>query len=190
MLYFATGNKNKVIEAQEILNTPVKQFLFNHREIRSDSVEEVAFDSVKAAYEELGKPVFVEDSGLFIDVLNGFPGTYSKWVYNKIGNSGILNLLKGVEKEKRTACFKCAIAFTDGQITKTFLGVVNGYILEEPMGNAGFGYDPIFVPEGFNKSFAQSIQLKNKLSHRYKALNKLDRFLSDYYGKVAFKKEG
>ena len=104
-ILFATSNKNKVAEAAAVLGAcgiAVRHFPFEHREIRSESLEEIAREAVAAAYEATGaegtgsKPVFVEDSGLFIKGLNGFPGPYSAWVQKKLGNPGILRLMEGV----------------------------------------------------------------------------------------------
>ena len=123
--------------------------------------------------------MIVEDAGLFVDSLNGFPGAYSGWVQEKIGNAGLLRLLEGIGE--RSAEFRAVVAFSDGIVEKAFMGTAKGRIAEKMMGESGFGYDPIFVPEGFGQSFAQSIALKNKLSHRYQSLLKLVRFLKEEY---------
>ena len=175
-IYFATGNKNKFLEAEKafeenLSEASLKQFEFSHNEIRSDSLEEISEEAVKAAYDEVKKPVFVEDAGLFIDALNGFPGTYSGWVYKKIGDKGILSLLEG--EPDRKARFEADIAFHDGKEIRHFHGVCEGEIAQESKGGGGFGYDPIFVPTGWSTTFAESIELKNKLSHRYKSLSLL-----------------
>jgi XTP/dITP diphosphohydrolase len=141
---------------------------FSHSEIRSDSLEEIARDAALAAFRECGKPVFVEDSGLFISAYGGFPGTFSSWVQGKLGNPGILRLLEGAED--RTAYFEACIAYHDGKGLSVFTGRCHGAIAKEARGGAGFGYDPIFVPEGRSQTFAENILLKNKLSHRYKSL--------------------
>ncbi len=172
-VYFATSNKNKYREAKEIIGN-VKRFEFNHIEIRSDSLEEIAIEAVKVAYTKIKKPVFVEDTGLFIKSLNGFPGTYSGWVFKKIGNEGILKLLKGIKK--RGAEFRTCIAFNDGTRIKTFFGVCKGKIAVNERGKQGFGYDSIFIPEGYKYTFGESKSLKNKLSHRYNSLLKLSRY--------------
>ncbi|MBI5223801.1 XTP/dITP diphosphatase [Candidatus Micrarchaeota archaeon] len=179
-LLFATGNKGKYIEAKEILEQQIpevriKQLDFKHIEIRSESIEEIAAEAVERAFEESRMPVFVEDSGLFIKTLNGFPGTYSSWVAKKIGNRGILKLLKG-EKD-RTAEFRAAISFRSQKNAKTIIGICKGEIAKTEKGNGGFGYDPIFVPKGHKTTFAQSIGLKNKLSHRYEALLEFSKYL-------------
>lgn len=169
-ILFATSNEHKFIEAKEILeNVNLKQFDFSYTEIRSDNIEDIARDAASAAYKRVREPVFVEDSGLFIKALNEFPGTYSKWAFNKIGNEGILKLLQG--ETNRTAIFEARIAFVRRkEEIRIFRGVCEGTISFEARGDDGFGFDPIFIPLGEDQTFAESKQLKNKLSHRYKAL--------------------
>jgi XTP/dITP diphosphohydrolase len=177
-VYFATGNRHKFKEALDVfgkVDIALKHFEFRHNEIRSDSLEEIARESAESAYKELGKPVFVEDSGLFIDALEGFPGTYSAWVNKKLGCKGILKLLDGIEK--REARFEACIAYNDGNEIRTFRGICGGNISENERGKDGFGYDPVFVPKGESSTFAESITLKNKYSHRYKSLLELIRYL-------------
>ncbi len=175
-VYFATSNKNKLKEVQDIISSEIRvdHIPFDHNEIRSDSIEEIARESVEHAYKLSRGPVFVEDTGLFINSLNGFPGTYSKWVLEKIGIGGILELLKG---KNRSAEFRCCVAYMDQKGIQIFLGICGGSISQEAKGKSGFGYDPIFIPEGHAETFAQSIGLKNNLSHRYKTIIKLKEFL-------------
>jgi XTP/dITP diphosphohydrolase len=177
-VYFASSNEHKYEEAKKILEgVTLERFDFKHREIRSDSLEEIAIEAVGAAYEKLEKPVFVEDTGLFINSLNGFPGTYSGWVIGKIGCEGILALLEG--EKNREASFRTVIAYRDDLGVKTYEGACPGSIAEVAKGESGFGYDPIFIPDGYNQTFAQSITLKNKLSHRYISLLKLRKYFSE-----------
>lgn len=176
-LFFATSNLHKFKEAERIFarSAPtgffrLGHFAFAHREIRSDDSGEISLEAVAAAYALLKKPVFVEDTGLFINALNGFPGTYSAWVQQKIGNAGLLKLLKG-EKE-RSARFETVVSFThDGKEIVSFRGVCDGSIAEEEVGNGGFGYDPVFIPVGHEQTFAENIELKNNISHRYKSIS-------------------
>ncbi|MDO8553536.1 MAG: XTP/dITP diphosphatase [Candidatus Micrarchaeota archaeon] len=178
VIYFATSNLNKFNEAKEMLTTrgiTVEHFLFKHNEIRSDSIEEIANESVSVAHAQLKKSVFVEDTGLFIDALNGFPGTYSAWAAKKLGSRGILKLM-GDEKN-RVARFSTSIAFMHGKTIKTFSASCEGRISENTRGESGFSYDSIFIPEGYGKTFAESIGLKNKLSHRYQSLLLLSEYL-------------
>jgi XTP/dITP diphosphohydrolase len=170
-LLFATSNTHKAAEAAAILKKfgiTVNHFRLDHRELRSDSLEEIAREAAEAAYAACGRPVFVEDSGLFIRALQGFPGSYSAWVHGKLGNEGILRLMKGAAD--RAAHFEACIAFHDGSMVSVFHGACPGSIAPEARGAAGFGYDPIFIPEGEKQTFAERIALKNNLSHRYKAL--------------------
>jgi XTP/dITP diphosphohydrolase len=179
VLYFATSNRHKFSEADKILaryGIEIKHFPFEYREIRSDSIDEVAMDAVNAAYKKIKKPVFVEDSGLFIDSLNGFPGTYSAWVLKKIGNEGILKLMQN--ETRRTAEFKCCVAYRNGNVVRLFRGKCKGTIAKNISGNSGFGYDPIFIPSGYSATFAEKIELKTKLSHRYKALKALANYIN------------
>jgi XTP/dITP diphosphohydrolase len=171
---FATSNRHKFNEAKEILfnaNVNILHFDFKHNEIRSDSLEEIAMEAATTAYKLAKKPVFVEDTGLFIDALNGFPGTYSAWAQKKIGNEGILKLMAGTAN--RSASFKTCIAFVNGKTkgeARTFTAECKGQISEKPRGNDGFGYDPVFIPEGEQHTFAENASFKNKHSHRYKSL--------------------
>lgn len=181
-ILFITGNPGKFSEAKKILKhfgVNIVQSDSAVEEIRSDSIEEIASASARAAYAEIGKPLFVEDSGLFIRCLNGFPGAYSAWVFRKVGNEGILALAKGMDAE-----FRSCIAYADGKEIKLFTGSVKGRIAGEIRGSGGFGYDPIFMPEktpGINhsgeKTFAEAPEMKDALSHRRRALEKFGAYL-------------
>jgi len=143
-------------------------------EIQAVDLRVIAEQSAIYAYDILREPVLVEDAGLFIDALNGFPGPFSSYVYRTIGIRGILKLMENVED--RRARFLSVIAFYTPMIggVKIFTGEVEGYIAREPRGSGGFGFDPIFIPaEGDGRTFAeQSIEEKNKLSHRARAARK------------------
>lgn len=175
-IYFASGNKNKLIEASKILadnDIEIKTLLMESPEIQSDDLEEVAIFSVKYAFKEVQKPVFIEDSGLFIEALNGFPGPYSSYVYRTLGNDGILKLMEN--EKNRNAVFISAIAYSESDdFILTFKGESYGQISFKILegDNAAWGYDPIFIPkEGDNRSYAQmGIEEKNKVSHRKKSL--------------------
>lgn len=118
----------------------------------------------------------MEDTGLFINELNGFPGTFSGWTLKKIGARGILKLLQG--SNDRSAYFETCIVYTDGKQTLTSSGRCDGSISDQVRGSSGFGYDPIFIPTGYTQTFAESITLKNKLSHRYKSLLEFSKTLT------------
>lgn len=185
-LYFITANPKKYEEASEILKEfgiNVKHIDYDYAEIQSSkigekSLEEVLLHAMKnelRVLEESKKidaPYFIDDSGLFIEALRGFPGVYSSYVYKTIGNKGILKLMHG--KKNRRAEFICGIALNEGKgEIKIFKGVCRGVIANKERGSSGFGYDPIFMPEKSSKTFAEDKYLKNKLSHRRRAIEKL-----------------
>jgi len=168
-----TTNKGKAEEFSRIFKEYGVKFRIEPlrtEEIQSDDLEEIATHSVEYAYNILREPVIVEDAGLFIDALNGFPGPYSSYTYKTIGYDGILKLMEGVED--RRARFLSVLAFysplTELQV---FKAQVKGKISLEPRGEKGFGFDPIFIPdEGDGKTFGElSPEEKNKFSHRGKS---------------------
>ncbi len=172
-IFFITSNKDKFKEASSIINSVrLKKKDIDYFEVQ-DSIERVSELGAKFAYQKIKKPLIVEDSGLFIDFLDGFPGPYSAYVYDKIGNKGILKLLSGIEK--REATFKSVISYFDGDIQETFTGSISGRISKYIKGNMGFGYDPIFIVENQDKTFGEmETGEKNKFSHRKKAFKKFD----------------
>lgn len=167
-LCFVTNNIHKYNEVKLIaisLGVELEMCKDVKLEVQSDSIEEVVLKSAMIAYAVLGRPVLVEDAGLFIEVLNGFPGPYSSYAYKTIGVKGILKLMEGARN--RRAYFKSAsaIAFHKGILVAT--GEVHGEIALEPRGSGGFGFDPIFIPSGETRTFAEmSIEEKNMRSHR------------------------
>ncbi len=137
-------------------------------EIRDDSVENVAREAAKHAFTTLQKPVVVDDTGLYIDTLAGFPRSYPAFVLKTIGRGGILRLLEG--KTDRSARFVTSVGYSDGENLYTFTGEMRGRISLEERGSEGFGYDPIFIPEGFDRTYAElSFREKTAISHRTRA---------------------
>ncbi len=169
-IFFVTSNKGKFVEAKKKMKN-IEQKRIDYPEIRSENLSEIVVYGIEFLKEKINKPFFIEDSGLFIEVLNGFPGPYSKYVYNKVGCKGILKLMRN--EKNRTAIFKSVIGYYDGRIN-LFEGVCEGKISKRALGKSGFGYDPVFIPKNNDKTFAQmSIQEKNSYSHRGIALTKL-----------------
>ena len=174
-MYFASSNINKYTEIRNLLSTRKKSIKIEFKkmelkEIQSDSLVEVAEDKVQQAFKINQYDVFVEDDGLFIESLNGFPGVYSSYISKTIGNGGILDLLGN--KGNRNASFKSIIAFYDGQKIKSFTGEIKGKISFH-ITNGGWGFDPIFVPKNSEITFGQmDLEMKNKISHRKVALDK------------------
>ena len=179
IVFFVTDNINKFNEVRRILaeyKVPIGMLRVKTPEIQSEDLEKIAQRSVNDAFARCKLPIIVEDAGLFIEKLNGFPGPYSAYVYKTIGNNGLLKLLE--KKKERKAEFKSIIAYRDNnsEIPISFEGSVHGEItLKEQKKNkkSGFGFDPIFKPDHFNKSFAEmNIEEKNNFSHRAKAIHK------------------
>lgn len=174
MVFFATGNFHKFNEARRILarfKIATAMLRVEAIEIQDDNIENIAKASATDALKKTGLPLIVEDAGLFIEALNGFPGPYSKYVYQTLGTKGIFKLMEKIEK--RDASFHSVVAFCSPKgNSRIFHGEVRGKISLQERGSRGFGFDPIFEPSNNNhKTFAEmSIQEKNKFSHRAKAL--------------------
>lgn len=141
-------------------------------EIQADDLTDIASVSVLDVRNRVHGPLIVEDAGLFVEPLNGFPGPYSAYIFRTLGCDGILRLL--ADSRDRNAEFRSVIAYTDDKITpkvKTFLGVVNGQISGDMRGLQGFGFDPIFIPTSMYQTFAEmGAEEKNRWSHRAHAL--------------------
>ena len=187
-LIFATSNQNKVLEIQKIL--PKK---FNIKSLKDlnyfedvpeneTTIEGNAIFKAKYIYEKFNINVFADDTGLEVEALNGEPGVHSARYAGTTKNSekNIKKLLKNLKNIKnRNARFKTVIALIIDNKLHIFSGIVEGYILDSPKGNNGFGYDPIFCPNGFDKSFAElTLKEKNLISHRSFAMKKLIDFIS------------
>ena len=172
-IIFVTGNKGKFGEVKEILAAKDIEVIQNsngYPELQENELEPIAAYGAKWVAEKLGMPVMVDDSGLFIKALNGFPGPYSAFVEENLGNKRVLKLME--DEEDRTATFKSVIGYCKpGKEPEVFTGTVDGKISFEERGTGGFGYDPIFDYNG--KTFGElGNEEKNKLSHRRRALDK------------------
>lgn len=169
-VFFVSSNKHKYLEAKDILSKfglRIGFFEFALVEIQSDSLSEIAKAKALDAFSKCKKPIIIEDDALLVRSLGGFPGPYSSYVFKTIGNKGIITLTK----KDRHAEFCATISFCDKK-TKPILfqGITSGKISKKIQGK-GWGYDPIFIPRGKTKTYAQ-ISDKNALSHRYRALEK------------------
>ena len=203
MLYYVTTNPGKVREARQYLGDVIESYDYDYPEIQDESMETIAAEGARDAYRELGEPVVVDDSGLFMNGLDGFPGPYSSYVEDKLGIDRVWSLAQTLDD--RTASFRCVMAYCDGEpfaaspdpvdkddraaaaasdvddiesdglAVKLFVGTVRGEIVA-PRGDGGFGFDPIFKHDG--STFAElSSEEKNALSHRGRALAKF----ADWY---------
>jgi XTP/dITP diphosphohydrolase len=178
MVFFVTGNFHKFNEVRSILSSygiAVGMLRMKGNEIQSGNIAEIAEYNAVEAFNRCHLPLIVEDAGLFVDSLDGFPGPYAAYVYKTIQNKGIIKLLENVQNRKAT--FRSAIVYYSQETgPMLFEGEAKGEItLTEPKvdGNSGFGFDPIFQPDVSKKTFAEmTIEEKNKVSHRAKAVSK------------------
>ncbi len=193
-IVFATNNYNKVKEVQNLF---VKSFqILNLKDLglenidipeEQDTIEGNALQKANFIYKRFSIPCFADDTGLEINALNGEPGVYSaRYAQNDVKNSShsvtdanINNVLRNLENKKdRTARFKTVIAYIENNNKYFFDGVVHGTITTAREGDDGFGYDPVFQPDGYNKTYAQmTLKEKNLMSHRAIAFHKFAEFL-------------
>ena len=179
VVFFATGNIHKFKEARSILSPmgfAVAMLKVKGEEIQSDSLKEIAQTAALNAFKQVHLPIFVEDAGLFVNALDGFPGPYAAYAYKTIHNGGILKLMENIAD--RRAKFQSVIAYFDQILRepKCFDGESDGEITlteRKPQGKTAFGFDPIFQPVGSSKTFAEmTVEEKNGFSHRAIAIQK------------------
>jgi XTP/dITP diphosphohydrolase len=178
-VWFLTHNTNKFREASAILapmGVRIRHLDRSKIEIQDSRQENIARFALLNALKDQRKSILVEDSGIFIEDLDGFPGPYSSYVYDTIGLKGVLATLRG--HKVRRAYFEATVAFGSPTIKPhLFRGRVKGRISDRILGKNGFGYDPIFIPDGYNKTFGQSSQaFKNDRSHRARAFQSFARW--------------
>ena len=189
-LIFATNNPHKSREIQALVPEKITILSLKDVNFQGDipenqaTLEGNAREKAFYIYERYRNNCFADDTGLEIDALNGEPGVYSARYAGadkdpQANMDKVLRELEGIPD--RRARFRCVISLIIDGEEKQFEGVVNGQILQEKRGSEGFGYDPIFLPAGYDKTFAEMpLELKNKISHRSQAINKLAEYLSHY----------
>lgn len=187
-LVFATHNKNKLKEIQALLPAEIK--LLSLADIgciedipeTSPTIEGNAVQKANYIRKRYGVNVFADDTGLEVDELDGAPGVYSARYAGEAKNdrANVEKLLQELQgKNNRIARFKTVIALNLNGTENTFTGICRGNIALQPSGDKGFGYDPVFIPEGFSKSFAEmELRQKSEISHRGKAIKQLISYLS------------
>jgi XTP/dITP diphosphohydrolase len=188
-LVFGTSNPNKLVELRAL--TPESIQLVSMAELgitddlpeTQDTIPGNAIQKVDALYQQIQTNAFAEDTGLEVDALDGAPGVYTARYAGpeRSAEANMDLLLRNLkDKENRGAQFRTVIAMIWAGETHTFEGIVRGKIAEEKSGDGGFGYDPIFIPEGYDQTFAQlSSAIKNKISHRGRAVQKMLAFLEE-----------
>ena len=177
-IWFATGNRHKVEEAAEVLapySIALEHYPLERVEIQADDPADIAAYSLSMIKEDI--PICVEDAGVSLDRWGGFPGPYSSYVLERLGNPGILKLMQG--EQNRRAHYVSAVAYRDESGVHIFRGTVDGEIAHSIRGTNGFGYDPIFIPaEGDGRTFGEmGAEEKNRISHRARAFRALAEWL-------------
>ncbi|MFW9855892.1 MAG: non-canonical purine NTP pyrophosphatase [Candidatus Thorarchaeota archaeon] len=189
-IIFVTSNSHKFDEVKHLFSRftsfKLMQLDLELPELQSFDLEKISTFALKSLSEITNGdienfPVFVEDSGLFIRALKGFPGPFSSFSYRTLGLDGILTLMQGVIDRK--ANFQSSIAFKFNKTIRAFNGLVNGRIAHHASGS-GWGYDPIFIPDHpGNKTYGDLGEEKKFISHRYLATKQLIEFIKDIYKK-------
>ena len=163
-IVFVTGNQNKLNEASQILGYQIKNVDIDLPEIQAIEVLEVVKEKIKAAYNILKVPVLVEDTGVYFNATNNYPGALIKWMLDSTGDKGIFKSLSGYSDKTATA--HTIVGTYDGKKYKFYSGKIAGKIVQ-PKGNSGFGWDTVFEVSGFEKTIAElSKEEKNKISMR------------------------
>lgn len=187
-LVFATNNAHKLEEIRAILGDKVEILSLNdincHADIpeTADTLQGNAALKAQYIYENYGLDCFADDTGLEVEALNGAPGIYSARYAVGEGHDSEANMKKLLsemqDKDNRKARFRTVICLIEGGKEHFFEGIVNGSIIRERRGGAGFGYDPVFIPDGYSETFAEmGNDEKNKISHRARAVQKLCEYL-------------
>ena len=169
---FVTSSDKKVSEVERILHTKLAHRNLDLPEIQTVNIEDVVSYKAKYAYTLLHeKPVIIEDTGLYFEAWNGLPGALIKWFIERVGDTGICNMMHDFANKKAWA--KTAVATYNGKLT-VFEGEVRGRIAEIPLGDKGFGWDRLFIPDGSDKTFGQMLpHEKDKYSMRRMAFEKM-----------------
>jgi len=179
MIAFVTTNDGKFQEVFDRLlekGIRIERLDRGYPEIQADSLEKIVRFGATELDESLKGDYLIDDSGLFVDALDGFPGPYSSYAYKRLGCKGLLRLLEGVRT--RTATFQTVFLLRRKGEHHVFRGEVAGTISDRERGTGGFGYDPVFIPAGESRAFAEmTVKEKNAYSHRGRAADALLAFL-------------
>ncbi|MBI2514704.1 non-canonical purine NTP pyrophosphatase [Candidatus Wolfebacteria bacterium] len=178
LLTFITGNESKARELGWHLRYPVNQQKLDLREIQSLDLKEIIEQKAREAYKQIGSPVLVEDTSLKFIALGNLPGPLIKWFLEELGNKGLCQLLDSYKT--RRALAEVCFGLYDGKSFQAFEGKMKGVIAKYPKGSRGFGWDPIFIPEGSYRTWGEMTdEEKQKTSMRRIALKKLENFLKN-----------
>lgn len=167
-----TGNQGKVAEFEALMGVELQNQKIPLAEIQSLDVTEVAWHKATEAYAAIGSPVLTDDTGFTINAWNGLPGALITWFLQSVGNQGILQMAKGLSD--RSVTVTTALGYADEHGVQVFTGTLHGTLATEERGKNGFGYDAIFIPDGYDKTFAEMTnEEKNEISMRKLAVDKL-----------------
>ncbi len=179
-IQFITTNAGKFAEISEqcvAANVKLVHADRSYPEIQTDRLEKVLKYAATGLDDEVKGDYLIDDSGLFIEALGSFPGVYSAFVQKKLGNRGILKLMAG--ETYRAARFETVLLLRQGDEHEVFHGECLGTIADAERGKGGFGYDPIFIPQGETRTFGEmTLKEKNKVSHRARAVEAMLAFLA------------
>lgn len=179
-IYFVSSNKFKLQEVQEILNSENIRILpveLKINEIQSDNMEEIVTDKALKAFQEIGRHVLVEQTGLLIKDFGNLPGGLTQIFWDSLQADKFSNIFSKIGTAE--VCAKTVLAFCDGMHIHTFEGTIDGHIVSQPRGDRDFQWDCVFEPEGYDKTFAELGKEKNKISMRRRVLNELKKYLEE-----------
>ena len=174
MFVLITGNKEKIREFNAVLKGKIDFETLNAEkpEIQSEDISEIAKTAAKFCADRIGKPVVVEDSALAIEALGGFPGPYTRYIYERIGNTGLVKLMEGAKNRK--CWYKSAIGYCEpGRDALCFWGEEEGKIAGKEKGKTGWGQDRIFIPLGSSRTYAETRKPGSVNEFRRRAIEKL-----------------
>lgn len=174
--YFATTNEHKLREVSHIFGYDLEKVHLELTEPQMLDVEAIAQAKALEAFEKVGAPVLVEDTGWYFEAWNGLPGAFAKFFMDTVGCTGILKMM--ANEENRRAKVKTAVAYHDGKAVHLFVGELGGVVTPEERGESKFGFDRIFQPDGQQKTYGEmTLEEKNAISHRGVAIRKVKQFL-------------
>jgi len=183
-IFFVTGNRNKFLEVKKITDRYGINLIWSNVDVvehKYNTVREVSIAKALSSLKLIALPILVEDTGIYLDAFNDFPGPNAKVIFKGVGYEGILKLLEGKE---RGAKFVTSFAFAKpGMQPMAFVGECPGKIAEKPSDTIDFAYDTIFIPEGDTRTFSEMTkEEKEKYSHRAKALNEFLKWFEAEFG--------
>lgn len=177
---FITGNKNKLAQVQKFISTPLEYKDLDHPEIQSLELQEIVKHKAIQAFLAVGQAVLIEDVSLVIHSLGMLPGPFIKWFLKELKPEGICELL--ANQKDRSATAEVCFCYYDGQTFQTFSGTINGTVASHAAGDNGFGWDRLFIPEGFAQTRAEMSEAdSDKTNPRKFALVKFEDFLTKKY---------